>query len=170
MGNMTNVIKIGNLQVDAELADFVNRELLTKISRDEAEFWSGFEEIIFEFSPRNSKLLIEREQLQEKIDNWHRERRAEKHNAAEYKQFLIDIDYLEDEGGDFEISTTNVDTEIAKQAGPQLVVPVKNARFALNAATRDGVVCMMLFTVQMLYLRKADARDRAGTTRSAAIK
>ena len=131
---MTDVIKIGNLQVDAELADFVNRELLTKINRSEANFWSGFEEIIFEFSPRNSKLLVEREQLQEKIDNWHRERRGKKHNAAEYKQFLIDIGYLEDEGGDFKISTTNVDTEIAKQAGPQLVVPVKNARFALNAA------------------------------------
>ena len=131
---MTNVIKIGNLQVDAELADFVNRELLIKINRDEADFWSGFQEIISEFSPRNSKLLLEREELQEKIDVWHRERRGQKHNAAEYKQFLIDIGYLEDEGGDFEISTTDVDTEIAKQAGPQLVVPVKNARFALNAA------------------------------------
>ena len=123
---MTNVIKIGNLQVDAELADFVNRELLIKINRDEADFWSGFQEIISEFSPRNSKLLLEREELQEKIDVWHRERRGQKHNAAGYKQFLIDIGYLEDEGGDFEISTTDVDTEIAKQAGPQLVVPVKN--------------------------------------------
>ena len=131
---MTKFIKIGNLQVDVELADFVNRELLTKINRDEAGFWSGFQKIIFEFSSRNSKLLLEREELQEKINEWHREHRGKKHNAAEYKQFLIDIGYLEDEGGDFEISTNNVDTEIAKQAGPQLVVPVKNARFALNAA------------------------------------
>ena len=131
---MTNRKQIGQLNVAIELADFINHELLPKIDRDEGQFWEGFEAIIREFSPRNSSLLAEREDLQIKIDNWHREHSDQKHDAAAYKQFLTEIGYLEADQEDFEISTSNVDKEIALQAGPQLVVPVKNARFALNAA------------------------------------
>ena len=131
---MTNRTQIGQLNVAIELANFINQELLPKIGRDEGQFWTGFEAIIKEFSPRNSSLLAEREDLQIKIDNWHREHSDQKHDAAAYKQFLTEIGYLEVDQEDFEISTSNVDKEIALQAGPQLVVPVKNARFALNAA------------------------------------
>ena len=131
---MTNRTQIGQLNVAIELANFINQELLPKIGRDEGQFWTGFEAIIKEFSPRNSSLLAEREDLQIKIDNWHRERCDQKHDAAAYKQFLTEIGYLEVDQEDFEISTSNVDKEVALQAGPQLVVPVKNARFALNAA------------------------------------
>ena len=131
---MTNRTQIGQLNVATELVDFINQELLPKIGRDEGQFWTGFEAIIKEFSPRNSSLLAEREDLQIKIDNWHRERCDQKHDAAAYKQFLTEIGYLEVDQEDFEISTSNVDKEIALQAGPQLVVPVKNARFALNAS------------------------------------
>ena len=131
---MTNRKQIGQLNVAIELANFINQELLPKIGRDEGQFWTGFEAIIKEFSPRNSSLLAEREDLQIKIDNWHREHSDQKHDAAAYKQFLTEIGYLEADQEDFEISTSNVDKEIALQAGPQLVVPVKNARFALNAA------------------------------------
>ena len=131
---MTNRTQIGQLNVATELVDFINQELLPKIGRDEGQFWTGFEAIIKEFSPRNSSLLAEREDLQIKIDNWHRERCDQKHDASAYKQFLTEIGYLEADQEDFEISTSNVDKEIALQAGPQLVVPVKNARFALNAA------------------------------------
>ena len=131
---MTNRTQIGQLNVAIELANFINQELLPKIGRDEGQFWTGFEAIIKEFSPRNSSLLAEREDLQLKIDNWHRERSDHKHDAAAYKQFLTEMGYLEVDQEDFEISTSNVDKEIALQAGPQLVVPVKNARFALNAA------------------------------------
>ena len=131
---MTNRTQIGQLNVATELVDFINQELLPKIGRDEGQFWTGFEAIIKEFSPRNSSLLAEREDLQIKIDNWHRERCDQKHDAAAYKQFLTEIGYLEVDQEDFEISTSNVDKEVALQAGPQLVVPVKNARFALNAA------------------------------------
>ena len=131
---MTNRTQIGQLNVAIELANFINQELLPKIGRDEGQFWTGFEAIIKEFSPRNSSLLAEREDLQIKIDNWHRERCDQKHDAAAYKQFLTEIGYLEVDQEDFEISTSNVDKEVALQAGPQLVVPVKNARFALNAS------------------------------------
>ena len=158
---MTNIQKIGKLCVATELADFINQNLLKKIDRDEIKFWSGFEEIIKEFSPRNSALLVERELLQEKIDDWHRSRRSEKHDAVEYKRFLIEIGYLQDEGDDFEISTTNVDAEIALQAGPQLVVPVKNARFALNAANaRWGSLYDALYGTDVIS--EEDGCQRAG--------
>ena len=158
---MTNIQKIGKLCVATELADFINQNLLKKIDRDEIKFWSGFEEIIKEFSPRNSALLVERELLQEKIDDWHRSRRSEKHDAVEYKRFLIEIGYLQDEGNDFEISTTNVDAEIALQAGPQLVVPVKNARFALNAANaRWGSLYDALYGTDVIS--EEDGCQRAG--------
>lgn len=131
---MTERVQIGGLQVASILADFVNGELLPKINQSREEFWGQFEAIINDLSPKNTALLQKRDELQAKIDAWHKANRDTGFDRAAYKQFLMDIGYLVKEGSSFEINTSNVDEEIAAQAGPQLVVPVKNARFALNAA------------------------------------
>ena len=131
---MTKRTLIGKLEVASVLADFVNNELLPKIGLDKDRFWTGFESIIYEFTSRNTQLLEERDELQEKINGWHKQQREKGHDPAAYKKSLTEIGYLTDQGEDFSVSTANVDSEIANQAGPQLVVPVKNARFALNAA------------------------------------
>ena len=158
---MNNRKKIGQLDVAIELADFINKELLPKIERDEKQFWMGFEKIIKEFSPRNAGLLSERGELQSKIDTWHKEHRDQGHDAAAYKQFLTEIGYLEEEPEDFEITTANVDKEIARQAGPQLVVPVKNARFALNAVNaRWGSFYDALYGTDVIS--EDDGAERAG--------
>jgi len=127
-------ITIRSLQVATELADFLHHELLPRLGISQADFWSGFEAIINDLTPRNVKLLHVRDNLQAKIDDWHRKHHGEAFNANAYKQFLLDIGYLVEEGENFSINTSYVDAEIASLAGPQLVVPVKNARFALNAA------------------------------------
>ena len=131
---MTNYIQIGDLQVVRQLADFLNTELLPKINLEQSHFWSGFEALIAEFSPRNRVLLSIRDEMQAKIDAWHSQQGSTPHDSQAYEQFLRDIGYLVETGADFEIDTKNVDDEIALVAGPQLVVPVNNARFALNAA------------------------------------
>ena len=131
---MTKYIQIGDLQVAAQLADFLNTELLPKINLEQSHFWSGFEALIAEFSPRNRVLLSIRDEMQAKIDAWHSQQGSTPHDSQAYEQFLRDIGYLVETGADFEIDTKNVDDEIALVAGPQLVVPVNNARFALNAA------------------------------------
>lgn len=129
---MTSYTKIGNLQVAKELYEFINSEALPKSGVDEVKFWKGLEEILNDLTPENKKLLAEREELQNKIHTWHRENKE--HNFVEYKAFLKEIGYLENAGEDFKITTDGVDEEIAAQAGPQLVVPVNNDRYALNAA------------------------------------
>ena len=126
--------QIHGLQVATELADFVNHELLPRLDRDEDTFWRDFASIIADLSPRNTKLLAVRDRLQAGIDTWHRQHRNQAFDPAEYEAFLRDIGYLLESGEDFQVTTTDVDTEITRQAGPQLVVPIKNARFALNAA------------------------------------
>jgi len=131
---MTRRIQQGNLHVAEVLADFVNAELLPAAGIAPQAFWSRFEQIITDFTPRNNSLLAKRDHLQRQIDEWYRAHRNAPHSPREYRQFLQDIGYLLDAGDDFVISTSGVDAEIAEQAGPQLVVPVKNARFALNAA------------------------------------
>lgn len=131
---MSNHVPCGGLQVAVPLADFVARELLPILGMEPAEFWVGVERLLAEFTPLNTALLAKRDALQAQIDDWHRTRREQDFDPAAYRAFLNDIGYLLPEVADFQIGTTNVDTEIALQAGPQLVVPVKNARFALNAA------------------------------------
>lgn len=131
---MNNRIEIGGLRVATELARFVNEELLPKINLQPDSFWPDFETLINELTPRNSELLAIRDELQSKIDAWHLANRHSTFELEAYKKFLGSIGYLLEEGEDFLIDTQNVDAEIAVQAGPQLVVPVKNARFALNAA------------------------------------
>lgn len=123
-----------SLQIADSLYELVNNTLIpgTGVSAD--HFWSEFESVLKEFAPRNQSLLAKREELQKQIDDFHVKNRGENWDQEAYKQFLLNIGYLLPEGEDFSVTTANVDQEIAEQAGPQLVVPVKNARFALNAA------------------------------------
>ncbi|HSA79655.1 MAG TPA: malate synthase G [Geminicoccaceae bacterium] len=131
---MTERIDAGDLRVARALYDFIEDEALPGTGVAAQRFWSALAGIIRELGPRNRELLIRRDELQANIDAWHLERRGERFDPAAYKSFLGEIGYLLLEGDDFEVGTTNVDPEIARIAGPQLVVPVTNARYALNAA------------------------------------
>ena len=123
-----------SLKVTNELKDFLENEVLDGLDIAPENFWSSFEAIVNNFSSRNKALLEKREDIQSKIDQWHLKRRDVEHNHEEYKKFLEDIGYIAPRSSNFSIATDNVDPEIKSIAGPQLVVPVMNARFALNAA------------------------------------
>ena len=131
---MTNRVDRHGLQVAKELDDFIAAEATPGTGVTADAFWQGFSAIVKDLAPKNRALLAKRDHLQQQIDAWHRDRRGQPHDAAAYKAFLTEIGYLVPEGGEFAIATTGVDAEIATIAGPQLVVPVMNARFALNAA------------------------------------
>jgi malate synthase len=130
---MSARINHDGLSIAAELYDLVNDEIAPGTGVDPSVFWSGFADIISELAPKNRELLEKRRKIQKQINTWHRQQPGPIDKAA-YKRFLSEIGYLIPEGGDFQISTANVDPEIAQIAGPQLVVPVSNARYALNAA------------------------------------
>ena len=123
-----------SLTISNHLKDFLENEVLEGLDISTEHFWSSFEKIVNEFSPRNKALLQKRENIQSQIDNWHIERKDQDFSLEEYKTFLTDIGYITPRSSNFSISTNNVDPEIKTIAGPQLVVPVMNARFALNAA------------------------------------
>ncbi len=131
---MTARIQKGGLQIAEELYNLVGSEIAPGTGVDVDHFWAEFENILSDLGPKNKALLSKRDEMQAQIDAWHKERSGQAHDAVAYKAFLQEIGYLLPEGSDFKITTQNVDQEIAEQAGPQLVVPVKNARFALNAA------------------------------------
>lgn len=131
---MTKRIDRAGLQVDAVLARFLEDEALAGTGIDAGTFWTGFAGLLAEFAPQNRALLAKRDALQAKIDAWHLARRGQPHDHAAYKAFLTEIGYLLPEGPAFSIETTNVDPEVAQVPGPQLVVPITNARYALNAA------------------------------------
>ncbi|MEU1981544.1 malate synthase G [Nocardia sp. NPDC019395] len=131
---MTERKKVGGLEVATVLHDFVENEALPGTGVDSAAFWAGAERIITEFAPRNRALLTERDEIQDKLDAWHSEHPGANYDKSAYKQFLTEIGYLRPEPADFTVGTTGVDDEISSTAGPQLVVPVSNARFAINAA------------------------------------
>jgi len=131
---MTEKVRRDGLTVAAILARFVEHEVLPGTGIAPARFWSGLSRLIHDFGPENRALLDRRADLQAQVDAWHAERRGRPHNGVEYRAFLTEIGYLVPEGPDFEIGTTGVDPEIARVPGPQLVVPVMNARYALNAA------------------------------------
>jgi len=123
-----------SLKISTDLKDFLENEVLPGLDINADTFWKSFELIVKEFTPRNKDLLDKRENIQSQIDKWHLERKGEQHNHDEYKKFLEEIGYIAPRSPDFLITTDNVDPEIKTIAGPQLVVPVMNARFALNAA------------------------------------
>ena len=127
-------VSVGNLKVAKVLHDFIADEVIPGTGIDPATFWRGLDRIVHDFAPRNRALLRRRDELQAKIDAWYRGRRGQPSDVAAQKAFLAEIGYLVPEGPDFKVETATVDDEIAVIAGPQLVVPVSNARYALNAA------------------------------------
>ena len=131
---MSERIEKYGLNIDAKLVNFIESEAIPGTGVDVQKFWQGFAEIIEKLGPINKSLLAKREDIQSKIDQWHITHRGQEVDVEKYKSFLLDIDYLVPEGEDFKIDTSNVDLEIAKLCGPQLVVPIMNARYALNAA------------------------------------
>ena len=131
---MSTYVNKGNLKVSKSLDTLINKKVCDSIEVTPEIFWNAFEEILNEFTPKNKALLEKREILQKQIDEWHISKKGTDFDKEAYKDFLKEIGYLLEEGDDFSIETENVDPEISKIAGPQLVVPVMNARFALNAA------------------------------------
>ncbi|MEO0056945.1 MAG: hypothetical protein RIT17_381 [Pseudomonadota bacterium] len=131
---MTDMTTRAGLAIDSRLATFLETDVLGPLGRDVEAFWQGFAALLAEFAQRNRALLAKREALQAQIDAWHAAHAGKPHDAEAYKAFLTEIGYLVPEPGDFQIGTQNVDPEIATMAGPQLVVPILNARFLLNAA------------------------------------
>ena len=127
-------ISEGNLNIDAALHQFVTERLLPAAQIDAGQFWAGFDQVAHRLAPKNAALIDRREQLQQQIDSWFAARKDSPFEQSEYTAFLTEIGYLVEAPDDFVISTSNVDDEIATIAGPQLVVPVMNARYALNAA------------------------------------
>ncbi|WP_434606308.1 malate synthase G [Pseudomonas sp. R1-7] len=131
---MTEHVQVGGLQVAKVLFDFVNNEAIPGTGLTADAFWAGADKVIHDLAPKNKALLAKRDDFQARIDAWHQARAGQAHDAVAYKAFLQDIGYLLPEAADFQATTQNVDDEIARMAGPQLVVPVMNARFALNAS------------------------------------
>ncbi|WP_448725407.1 malate synthase G [Pseudomonas farris] len=131
---MTEHVQVGGLQVAKVLFDFVNNEAIPGTGLTADKFWAGADKVIHDLAPKNKALLAKRDDFQARIDAWHQARAGVAHDAVAYKAFLQDIGYLLPEAADFQATTQNVDDEIARMAGPQLVVPVMNARFALNAS------------------------------------
>ena len=134
-----NYQNIHSLKVSEELLSFVNNELLKDLDITSENFWLGFDHVVHELAPKNKELLEIREILQKKIDDWHIKNKGNEIKIHDYKKFLQEIGYLKNEGPDFKIQTSNVDDEIALIAGPQLVVPIMNARYTLNAANARWV-------------------------------
>ena len=123
-----------DLKISTKLFNFINEDVLPGLNINSDEFWAKFSVSVHELEPLNKKLLKKREEIQKKIDEWHLEKRGEKFNKDEYTKFLKSINYIVKEKEDFKIETSDVDKEISSIAGAQLVVPIDNARYALNAA------------------------------------
>ena len=125
-------LNVNNLKISEDLLSFVNDELLNGLEISPEKFWAGFDKTVHELEPKNKELINIRDDLQKKIDHWHKKNKGKEIDLKEYKKFLKEIGYLKDEGPDFKIETKDIDEEIAKIAGPQLVVPIMNARYTLN--------------------------------------
>ncbi|ULM98154.1 malate synthase G [Peribacillus frigoritolerans] len=155
---MGEYVKVGNLQVASVLFEFINKDGLPGSGLNQEQFWVDFEKLVHDMSPKNKKLLARRDEIQTNINQWHRENKEM--DFAEYKTFLQEIGYLEPEGEDFHITTEGVDDEIAFQAGPQLVVPVDNARYAINASNaRWGSLYNALYGTDVISEKEGAYRE-----------
>lgn len=158
---MANYVPVHDLQVSQTLYDFINEEALPDSGIEKEYFWKNFSQLVKAFTPENEKLLAERETLQGKINEWHQNQTG-KINENQYKDFLKDIGYLEPTVESFKVTTQNVDDEIANQAGPQLVVPANNARYALNAANaRWGSLYDALYGTDVISNENGQAAGKA---------
>ena len=156
---MSSRIQQGSLNIDSTLYQLINEQVIPGTGIVAENFWQSFAAILKDLAPKNRALLIKREDLQHQIDVWHQERAGQTLDPVEYKQFLQQIGYLVPEGDDFEVTTASVEPEIATQAGPQLVVPIMNARFALNAANaRWGSLYDALYGTDVIS--EADGADK----------
>lgn len=166
-------IQKGILAIDPQMYDFIENEVLPKVGIDSDSYWSGFEKVVKAFTPRNKELLAIREKIQGQIDQWHLDNPAKEGEIdyPAYKTFLQEIGYLLPEGDDFKVSTENVDDEIAHIAGPQLVVPVRNARYALNATNaRWGSLYDALYGTDVISDDNGqEAKGGYNPTRGAAV-
>ena len=155
---MSNFTKCGNLSVDANCYAFVNEEWLQGATITPTAFWEGFDQAVHQLAPRNQELLAIRHAMQEQIDQWLIANAKDGIDPTAYEAFLTDIGYLIEDGDDFAIETKNVDVEIAQIAGPELVVPIANARYALNAANaRFGSLYDALYGTDVIPLEGATA-------------
>ena len=127
------MIEQKNIKIDLNLFNFINSEVLNDLDISIEDFWNGFSDIVDIYYKKNNDLLDHRKNLQTKINEWHIRHKSQDIDLKEYKKFLEEINYIVNEGPDFKITTSNVDKEISTICGPQLVVPITNARFALNA-------------------------------------
>ena len=159
--NTTTQSNSSSLVISKDLKNFLENEVLIGLDISKDHFWSSFEAIVNEFSPRNKDLLEKRDNIQSKIDSWHIDRKGQDFNFTEYKSFLTEIGYIAPRSEDFKITTDNVDPEIKTIAGPQLVVPVMNARFALNAANaRWGSLYDALYGTDVIS--ESDGAEKVG--------
>ena len=149
------------LKISTELLDFINNEVIPGTDIIPEKFWNNFEKVVHELAPINKSLIIKRETIQKKIDEWHTKHKGKDFDKREYTEFLKSISYIVEEREDFIIETTNVDSEISSIAGPQLVVPVDNARYALNAANaRWGSLYDALYGTDVIFENKVEGFDK----------
>ena len=154
--------QIANLNINQQLHDLIQNEIAPGTGVDPNDFWTSFGQIVADLGPKNKELLAKRDALQKQIDEWYVSGQGQSASADERKAFLAEIGYLLPEGGDFSVSTSNVDPEIAKVSGPQLVVPVDNARYALNAANaRWGSLYDALYGTDVID--ESDGKEKGGS-------
>ena len=159
-----SLTKRNGLKISSKLFDFINNEVIPGTNIKSDEFWESFAIAVDELAPINKSLIKKREDIQKKIDEWHKQKRGLELDKEEYKKFLKSISYIVEEKEDFKIETSNVDREISSIAGPQLVVPVDNARYALNAANaRWGSLYDSLYGTDVISgdISKTWSKERA---------
>ena len=155
-----NITEKNGLKINTKLFDFVNNEIIPGTNVKSDEFWNSFGKVVHELAPINNKLIKKREDIQKKIDEWHKKNKGKEFNKKEYSDFLKSISYIVKEKDNFNIETENVDEEIATIAGSQLVVPVDNARYALNAANaRWGSLYDALYGTDVIPGNKGKSFD-----------
>jgi len=155
-----NVTEKNGLKINTKLLDFVNNEIIPGTNIRSEEFWTNFGKIVHELAPINKELIQKRDDIQKKIDEWHKKNKEKEFNKKQYLDFLKSISYIVEEKDEFKIETSNVDDEIATIAGPQLVVPVDNARYALNAANaRWGSLYDALYGTDVIPGNKGNSFD-----------